>query len=274
MKKRISVFVLAVFGMLHALSVAVAGEHIEYGTKGNYGYTVSEEGMVTITSYNDVDAKRAWNRRAEDGELSEEDIDRGEKVSIPMRMDTKTVVKIDDGAFSNKHYVVKIELPVTIERIGEDAFQGCEFLREVELNKGLKAISVDAFARCKRLEEMEIPEGVTSIGAHAFVECESLRRIRIPSTVTFIGHDAFYLCSEDLVVECVEGSVAEQYAKKYEHRYVYYNLDAVTEATDENVERAETEGIPGWSIVVLICAVAAVAGGVALRVVRGKKKTL
>lgn len=73
-------------------------------------------------------------------------------------------------------------------------------------------IGEEAFYACTTLTEIIIPNTVTKIEDYAFSFCISLKTCRIPSSVKSIGKDIFCF-NDSVVVECVEKSVAWQYAK-------------------------------------------------------------
>ena len=100
---------------------------------------------------------------------------------------------------------------------------------KVTIPEGVTAIGNGAFAKAAEITEVEIPSSVTKIGSQAFDNCDKLKTITIPKTVTEIDHNAYgfyfdssyrYQAYDDATIYCYKGSAAEEYAKKYNVKYV------------------------------------------------------
>lgn len=116
-------------------------------------------------------------------------------LSIPSKIDGKSVTAIADMAFANCYTLTSVVIPDTVKTIGTYAFNGCQALKKVTLSKSIKTISDSAFSQCPALTTVTIPEGVTKIGDGAFEECTSLKTITLPFSLTKIGSYAFYKCT-------------------------------------------------------------------------------
>ena len=94
-------------------------------------------------------------------------------VTVPNRVDGRSVTAIGREAFSYRTGLQSVNLPTSITSIGPSAF-----------------------FYCSSLEHVNVPYGVTSIGANAFYYCSSLTEMKLPSTITSIGSSAFYNCPD------------------------------------------------------------------------------
>jgi hypothetical protein len=73
----------------------------------------------------------------------------------------------------------------------------------------------------------------------AFKDCSRLKSITIPGSVKEIGDNAFYGCSKDFVITCVEGSVAETYAKN--NKLSYHKLYKVNTKLSVTANKCEVK---------------------------------
>lgn len=117
------------------------------------------------------------------------------EIEIPSEIDGMKVVSIAKDAFKGNEYVEKLVIPESIRAIGISSFQGCISLESVEIANGVELICSYAFRNCKALESVILPESVTDIGYGAFQD------------------------SGDVTLHCKTGSVAEEFALKYELKY-------------------------------------------------------
>ena len=108
-------------------------------------------------------------------------------VIIPKRINNKTVVKIESGAFSYSE-LARIEIPDSIITIGNRAFANNQ-LANVTIPNSVITIGNDAFSS-NQLTSVTIPNSVTTIGYDAF-SSNQLTSVTIPNSVTTIGYDAF-----------------------------------------------------------------------------------
>ncbi|MEE1016373.1 MAG: leucine-rich repeat protein [Ruminococcus sp.] len=125
-----------------------------------------------------------------------------------------SVTSIGGYAFAGCTGLTSVTIPDSVTSIGDNAFAECTGLTSVTIGNGVTSIGGYAFYGCTGLTNVNIPDSVTSIGYRAFSDCASLTSITIPDNVTSIGDFVFSKCSEDLIINCNPGSVAEEYARK------------------------------------------------------------
>ena len=84
----------------------------------------------------------------------------------------------------------------TVSSIGDFAFTGQTRLREVNLPRGLKKIGLNAFANCSNLLTISIPDGVEEIGENTFANDSRLNSVTFgqSSKLKTIGDFAFQNC--------------------------------------------------------------------------------
>ena len=179
-------------------------------TYGIYTYEVSSDNKVTITDC-DKSAKGA--------------------ITIPSKIDGKSVTSIGPSAFYGCSGLTSITIPNSVTSIGNGAFNGCTGLTSINVASGnnyysdnngvlfnkkktelirypegksqtsytipdsVTSIGYEAFKYCTGLTSITIPNSVTSIGERAFWDCTGLTSITIPNSVTSIGYRAFYKCT-------------------------------------------------------------------------------
>ena len=154
-------------------------------------------------------------------------------VSIP-----NSVTNIEKEAFAGCSSLININVPDSVKIIGENAFHNTAFYKSsnnwqddmlylgdrlidakeyitdyVKIREGTRFITDCAFKKCKELIGIAIPESVEYIGLNAFVDCKQLRIVNI------LSHDAkieFFAFPDNIsyTIRCLEGSTAEEYAKK------------------------------------------------------------
>ncbi|MBR1752299.1 MAG: leucine-rich repeat protein [Ruminococcus sp.] len=86
-------------------------------------------------------------------------------------------------------------------------------------NGNVSSIGSFSFSDNTAIAHVVIEDGISNIGAYAFRGCTALKSITIPESVTTIGEGAFDGV-DDLTISCYEGSVAEEFAKQYDIKYV------------------------------------------------------
>lgn len=151
-----------------------------------------------------------------------------------------SVTSIGSSAFSFCESLWDIDIPDSVTSIGSGAFCGCDALAaydgfvivrdvlyyywegldptdHVVIPDGVTAIDGGLFS--DYITSVTIPNSVISISERAFVGCDNLQSITIPGSVTSIGDEAFEFCSA-LTIYAPAGSIAEQYAKKYDIPFV------------------------------------------------------
>ncbi|MBE7018841.1 MAG: hypothetical protein E7413_03055 [Ruminococcaceae bacterium] len=136
--------------------------------------------------------------------------------------------EIPNETFVRCYGLKEVVIPETVTDIGSEAFKDCTSLKQIILPVGLKSIGSDAFRDCDSLTEVVIPYGVESIG-YAFRDCDNLKSLYIPDTVTSIS-PSILGGSDNCIIYCSAGSVAEEVCKKNEISYI----------TDESVNSVIT----------------------------------
>ena len=138
------------------------------------------------------------------------------------------VERIENLSFEKCTALTNIKIPKTLIKSGSGApFSGCTNLKNIELEEGMTEIPNYLCSKTP-IEEITIPRTVKKIGLWAFNNCTNLKKITIPDSVERIAGDwssteglVFENHNEDLTIYCYEGSVAAEYAKKYNIKYVY-----------------------------------------------------
>ncbi len=183
-------------------------------TSGKFTYELSGTN-ATITGYSGTDSN----------------------LTIPSKLDGKTVVAIKHGVFANNADLVSVSLPGTLTSIGyhntsyDGTFQNCKKLQTVTFSEGsaeavigsevfmgclsLKTVSIpgnyttirrDAFNGCTSLKSFEWKKSSSStpnqtIEQGVFAACSSLETVSLPKTLNYIGPWAFTACAiKDLVI--------------------------------------------------------------------------
>ncbi len=109
-------------------------------------------------------------------------------------LDDKTIVFLEDMAFSYNKTIANLILPDSITSIGEMAFAYCDLLSEIQIPNTIEFIGYGAFALCYELDNVVLPGTLSEIGEYAFYLCSSLSEIHIPSSVSIIGECTFAGC--------------------------------------------------------------------------------
>ena len=107
----------------------------------------------------------------------------GGEIRIPGEIDGKTVVEIEESAFSDCREITSLQIPESVTKIGADAFYGCTELSAVSLPDSLKYIGANAFYETK-VKSLLIPAQVRSFGENdteTFYGCLTLREIIVSS---------------------------------------------------------------------------------------------
>ena len=170
-------------------------------------------------------------------------------------IDGKPVRKIGTEALACRYVI----LPDTVRELEADAFTGsieiagessepfC-VIKEIRLGKGLKTLNRQLagavqmekvtipgnitrleeheFSYCSNLKEVHLEPGVTEIGREAFLGCRYLGDVYIPSSVSYIAENAFPGIEHEMILHCVPGSYAYQYAVRHQMKYRFvYDVD-------------------------------------------------
>lgn len=166
MKRIISIMLtalmlLSVFGFAVG---AVGGVKVS----GDYKYTLLTNGTAEIVEY----------------------IGKAVNLTVPSKIDGKTVSRIGQKAFSSNATVKNITISGGINAIGESAFAKSHIEKAV-IKNGLKYIGKSAFSGCKQLKKVVIADSVKKIGVKAFYNCTSLKNIELSNNLSSIGSSAF-----------------------------------------------------------------------------------
>ena len=158
MKKKISVIlIITLLLQIFTLSAFCAGD---------FAYTVSSEGSVTITGYTGADTR----------------------VEIPAEIEGKPVRVIRDGAFRFKNTIKSVRIPESVRLIETRAFDYCTALESVELCEGVETFGDFVFNQCIKLEKIRIPDSVTAMGVCVFAGCTSLTEAYVSSVYLLLQY--------------------------------------------------------------------------------------
>ena len=170
-----------------------------------------------------------------------------------------TVKEIEYSAFEGCTNLSSVDLG-NVEAISFDVFKGCTSLTSITIPKSLKSGAISpVFTNCTNLTNITLEEGLTVVPSHlcattgiteiaipstvkeieysAFEDCAQLEKITILDNVEKIGFDfqaedyVFVNHNDNLTIYCYEGTVAAEYAKEKDIKFVY--LQKTTEG-DEN----------------------------------------
>lgn len=149
---------------------------------------------------------------------------------------------IEYQAFSNANNLRMVNFGTGLTLIEDSAFGACSALEEITLPKTITEIPTSCFASCYSLTKVNIPDNITKIGSGAFSNCEALEVITIPSSVTELGEDIFEKDFDlrKITICGYTGSVAETYAKEYNHAFfaISYNTGDANLDGEINVKDA------------------------------------
>lgn len=169
-------------------------------------------------------------------------------INIPSEIDGVAVTSIGDRAFSittaipNYKKITSITIPDSIISIGDYAFNWCSSLTSITIPDSVTKIGTYAFSHCDHLASITLPDRITTIVQGMFNSCDSLTDITIPNNISNIYYSAFDSCSNlnsitimnpnckiydnkntiqyTTTIYGFSGSTAEQYATKYNRKFV------------------------------------------------------
>lgn len=131
---------------IDALSLPAQENMTTLETEGSFGFSISSDGLVTITSYD-------WDSG-------------GAAVIIPASLGGKKVVGIGANVFKGLA-ITSISFSNTIEFIADGVFNDCDLLTEIELPSSLTAIEStennSTFGNCSQLTSVTIPQTVVTM---------------------------------------------------------------------------------------------------------------
>ena len=165
-------------------------------TYGDFEYTVADDNTVTVTKYKGTSAK----------------------VTIPEKINSRTVTAIGGSAFYKNTGITNITLPKTLKTIGYSAFNGCSNLAGINIPSTVETLGGYAFANCSKLtsfsypvalksassnifyntpvKTVTVPEEVSEIPASLFDDANMLEKVILPDSITKIGAYAFHNCTK------------------------------------------------------------------------------
>ncbi len=141
-------------------------------TTRDFGYTINDDGTVTINSVI----------------VSTADI------YIPDYIDGYPVTEIASYTFSAYGKTLPnmtLRLPTTLKKISSYAFYECTSLKRLVLPEGLETIERYAFGRCLALEAIDIPDSVTTIEADAFNYTRGTNYIKVGTGMPNLAYGIF-----------------------------------------------------------------------------------
>ncbi|MGN1442390.1 MAG: leucine-rich repeat protein, partial [Acutalibacteraceae bacterium] len=111
-------------------------------------------------------------------------------VSVPSKIGSATVTKINDYAFWQNKKVTKVTLPSTVTTIGDAVFNECTSLTKVVL-----------------------PKNLVTMGDSVFWFCTNLKTVVFYANAKTFGKNIFTGCNKAVTAYVVKGSPAEKYIK-------------------------------------------------------------
>jgi len=199
----------------------------------NFTYEVYNNAYIKITGYNGTE----------------------HTVTIPEKIDGKSVTIIGENAFYQKTEMSEILLPSSIETIESGAFYRCYALTSVTIPKTVTQIGSGAFFRCNSLQNIivdaenstycnidgilftkdktklhtypegktetqyTIPNSVTKIDDSAFGYKTNLKVLSIPSSITELPDYNIFIYPDEITLLVAPNSAAEAYAKEQNIKY-------------------------------------------------------
>lgn len=142
------------------------------GRQADFEYSVLQDGSVSIDRYSGA----------------------APSVSIPSRIDGRSVTRVGDRAFIYNASLESVVIPDGVLTIGANAFSHCTALKDVHISRTVTHIGQYAFSWCDAMTAVTIPGSVKSIGEAAFAGSHSLRDVTFEEGVKSIGENAFREC--------------------------------------------------------------------------------
>ncbi len=182
MKRLIKVIVfVCIMYYLPAITIN-AVPYVENESCGkNASYTLSENGVLTISGTGEADLGIDWEQAT---------------------MDKAKKIVIEEGITSIAHYgltgrfVSEIVFPQSLSRLGEGVLSGYDKMKKAIIPDKVTILPNDTFSSCPILNSIVFPKDLRKIGNNCFKNCKSLKNLPIPDTVTYIGKNAFKGCKE------------------------------------------------------------------------------
>lgn len=138
-------------------AAAADGEYDGKSSDGNFGYTLLDDGSISVSCIN--------------SQL--------EKAVVPSEIDGHAVTALTDGCFAKSTHITEVTLPEGLTVIGDGAFNACEKLTQAKLPETVTTIGENAFYGCSGLTEITIPAAVTEIQSYAFDTTEGMTAFHV-----------------------------------------------------------------------------------------------
>ena len=197
-----------------------------------------EEGLTVVPSY--LCANTGITEITIPSSVKEIDYKAFQDCSNLTNVDLGQLEKISFEVFENCPKLTNIKIPKTLK---EGAVSPClsnQNITSITLEEGLTVVPSYLCANTG-ITEITIPNSVTKIDYSAFDDCSNLKKITILDNVTEMGfynidssESIFKNHNEDLTIYCYEGSMAANYAIKYNIKYVYLPRNASDTPSDES----------------------------------------
>ena len=197
-KRILSYFMMIVMFvfLFSGVNITNASANERFSTENGYlEYRVKDNNEITITDYSGTDEELSIPSKIDGksvtsiGERAFQYCDMLKNITIP-----DSLTSIDSYAFDGCSDLENIRIPNSVTKIGDRAFRDCNSLTNIIIPNSIRKIDKDTFLGCSKLTEIVIPDSVTSIDHGAFSYCTSLKNIKISNSLTSIGSDAFYCC--------------------------------------------------------------------------------
>ena len=121
----------------------------------------------------------------------------------------------------------------SITELWSEVFMNCKSLKTIKIPSKVKFIDRSVFDECTSLTTIRIPSNVESICTEAFKNCKSLKTISIMNPSVNIFDNAFDYVNKEVLIRCLEGSTAQEFAIKNNYAYELIDISLVTEYFDD-----------------------------------------
>lgn len=153
-----------------------------------YTYVVLDDGTVEVRSY-------TGHRRY---------------ITIPDKIDGRTVSSIGDFAFADQTKLRGVTLPSGLTKIGRYAFQNCSNLLSIQIPAGVTSIGEGAFKSNIRLSSVAFlgTSKLETINESTFENCAKLQKFEIPASLRDLDPTAFLATTSLHTVTVQTGNTA------------------------------------------------------------------
>ena len=114
------------------------------------------------------------------------------------------ITRIEDYAYSENLYLLRLYLSEGTEAIGESAFYACTNLDFVSFPSSLLEIGSHAFAGCALSGPLDLPNGLRRLADEAFADTGILY-LQVPGGVRTVPRFCFYKCRDLMLVRLYNG---------------------------------------------------------------------